>query len=177
MYRTMNLGEVDERLVGKQVELAGWVNTMRDHGGIVFIDLRDKYGLVQLTTHDDSLLSSLTRESVISVSGKVVLRDEYNINPKMKSGKVEVEIEKLTVLSKARNILPFEVEDSMKVNEELRLKHRYLDLRNPTMQQILKLRADMAYETRTCMREMGFVEVNCAKPRGCEGLSCAISCA
>ncbi len=160
MYRTLNLGEVDEKLVGQKVELAGWVNTMRDHGGIVFIDLRDKYGLVQLTTHDDSLLTSLTRESVISISGKVVLRDEFNINPNMKSGKVEVEIETLTVLSKARNILPFEVEDSIKVNEELRLKHRYLDLRNQSMQDMLKLRADLSYEVRTCLRNLGFTEVN-----------------
>jgi len=160
MYRTLTCGEVDEKIVGEVIELAGWVNTMRDHGGIVFIDLRDKYGLVQLTTHDDSLLTSLTRESVITIKGKVVLRDEYNINPKMKSGKIEVEIETLKVLSKARNILPFEVEDSMKVNEELRLKHRYLDLRNPIMQQTLKLRADMAFETRCCLRELGFTEVN-----------------
>ena len=79
----MTCGEVDERHVVQTVELAGWVNTMRDHGGIVFIDLRDKYGLVQLTTHDDSLLTSLTRESVISIKGKVVMRDEYNFNPKM----------------------------------------------------------------------------------------------
>ncbi len=160
MYRTMTCGQVDENMVGKTIELAGWVNTMRDHGGIVFIDLRDKYGLVQLTTHDDSLLTSLTRESVISVKGKVVMRDEYNFNPKMKSGKIEVEIEELKVLSKARNILPFEVEDSMKVSEELRLKYRYLDLRNEKMQEILKLRADMAYEVRTCMRDLGFIEVN-----------------
>ncbi|MBR6779359.1 MAG: aspartate--tRNA ligase [Clostridia bacterium] len=160
MYRTMTCGDVDEKFVGQEIELAGWVNTMRDHGGIVFIDLRDKYGLVQLTTHDDSLLSSLTRESVITIKGKVVLREEYNINPKMKSGKIEVEIQTLKVLSKARNILPFEVEDSMKVSEELRLKHRYLDLRNETMQQTLKLRADMAFETRCCLRELGFTEVN-----------------
>ncbi len=160
MYRTLTCGEVDEKSVGKTVELAGWVNTMRDHGGIVFIDLRDKYGLVQLTTHDDSLLTSLSRESVISIKGKVVMRDEYNFNPNMKSGKVEVEIEKMEVLSKARNILPFEVEDSMKVSEELRLKHRYLDLRNTTMQEILTMRADLAYEVRTCMRELGFTEVN-----------------
>ncbi len=160
MYRTMTCGQVDESMVGKTIELAGWVNTMRDHGGIVFIDLRDKYGLVQLTTHDDSLLTSLTRESVISIKGKVVMRDEYNFNPKMKSGKIEVEIEELKVLSKARNILPFEVDESMKVGEELRLKYRYLDLRNEKMQEILKLRADMSYEVRTCMRELGFTEVN-----------------
>ncbi len=160
MYRTYNLGEIDERKIGEVVELAGWVNSMRDHGGIVFIDLRDKYGLVQLKTHDDSLLSSLTRESVISVKGKVLPRDDENINPKMKSGKVEVEIERLDVLSKAKHILPFETSDSMKVSEELRLKHRYLDMRNPEMQEILKLRDDFAFETRLFFREHGFTEVH-----------------
>lgn len=159
MYRTYMLGEVDENLLGKEIELAGWVDTVRDHGGIVFIDIRDKSGVVQLTTHDDSLLTSLSRESVISIKGKVVLRDISNINPKTKSGKVEVEINQMDVLSKANNILPFEVENSEKVSEELRLKYRYLDLRNPKMQEMLKLRADVTFETRTVLRELGFTEV------------------
>ena len=84
MYRTMMLGEVDESLIGQEIELAGWVKTIRDHGGIVFIDLRDKSGLVQLTTHDDSLVSSLARESVIAVRGKIVLRSEETINLSLK---------------------------------------------------------------------------------------------
>ena len=160
MYRTNVCGELDEKFIGKTVEVAGWVKSIRDHGGIVFIDLRDKYGSVQLTTHNDSLLTSLSRETVISARGKVVMRDEINFNPNLKSGKIEIEIEELKILSKANNILPFEVEDSMKVGEELRLKHRYLDLRNPVMQDILKLRADFAYETRSILRDLGFLEVN-----------------
>ena len=129
----MMLGEVDERLIGKEISLAGWVKTIRDHGGIVFIDLRDKTGVVQLTTHDDSYLTSLSRESVITVTGKLVARAEDAINPNMKSGKVELEISELKVLSKSRNMLPFDVEDSMKTNEELRLKYRYLDIRGERM--------------------------------------------
>ena len=160
MYRSMMLGEVDESIVGKQIKLAGWVKTIRDHGGIVFIDLRDKTGIVQLKTNDDSLLTSLSRESVISVDGVVELRDEESVNPNLKSGKVEVEIKSMDVLSKSKNMLPFEIEDSMKVAEEIRLKHRYLDLRNDKMQEILKLRADVAFETRLLMRELGFTEVN-----------------
>ena len=156
----MMIGEVDEKLIGQEIELAGWVKSVRDHGGIVFIDLRDKSGVVQLKTHDDSLLTSLSRESVISVKGKIVLRDEDTINLALKSGKVELEIEELKVLSKSKNMLPFDVEDSMKTSEEIRLKYRYLDLRNEKMQEMLKLRADVAFETRALLREMGFTEVN-----------------
>ena len=160
MYRSMMLGDVDESLIGQEIELAGWVKTIRDHGGILFIDIRDKSGVVQLTTHDDSLLSSLSRESVISVKGNVVLRDESTVNLSLKSGKVEVEISEMQILSKSKNMLPFDVEDSFKTGEEIRLKHRYLDLRNDKMQQMLKLRDDVAFETRCLMRSLGFTEVN-----------------
>jgi aspartyl-tRNA synthetase len=137
MYRKMMLGAVEEKLIGKEIELAGWVKTVRDHGGIVFIDLRDKTGVVQLKTTDSRLLTALTRESVISVKGKVVLRDKETINPAIKSGTVEVELSKLSILSKSRSMLPFEIEDSMKTSEEIRLKHRYLDLRNDKMQEMI----------------------------------------
>lgn len=156
----MMLGEVDESLIGQEIELAGWVKTVRDHGGIVFIDIRDKSGVVQLTTHDDGLLTSLARESVISIKGKVVSRSQETVNLQIKSGKVEVEISELKILSKSKNMLPFDVEDSFKTNEELRLKHRYLDLRNDKMQEMLKLRDDVAFETRCLMRSLGFTEVN-----------------
>lgn len=160
MYRTVMLGDVDESFIGKEIELAGWVKTVRDHGGIVFIDIRDKSGVVQLKTNDDSLLTSLARESVITVKGKVVLRDEDTINPNIKSGRVEVKIDEMRVLSSSKHMLPFDVEDSMKTSEEIRLRHRYLDLRNDKMQQMLKLRDDVAFETRSLMRSLGFTEVN-----------------
>lgn len=160
MYRTMMLGDVDESLIGQEIELAGWVKSVRDHGGIIFIDIRDKSGVVQLTTHDDSLLTSLARESVISIKGKVVLRADDTINLTIKSGKVEIEISELNILSRSKNMLPFDVEDSLKVSEEIRLKYRYLDLRNDKMQEMLKLRDNVAFETRSLMRELGFTEVN-----------------
>ncbi len=160
MYRTMMLDEVDEKLIGQKVTLAGWVKTVRDHGGIVFIDIRDKSGVVQLTTHDDSLLTSLARESVISVYGKVVLRDEETINKALKSGRVEVEIENMEILSKSKHMLPLDIDESYKTNEEVRLKYRYLDLRSDRMQKMLKLRDDVAFETRAFLRGMGFTEVN-----------------
>ncbi len=159
MYRTLMLGDVDESLIGQSIELAGWVKTIRDHGGIVFIDLRDKSGVVQLTTHDDSLLTSLSRESVISIKGKVVSRDEANVNLAIKSGKIEVEVEKIDILSKSKNMLPFEVDESMKTSEEVRLKYRYLDLRNDKMQEMIKLRDNVAFETRSFLRSKGFTEV------------------
>ena len=160
MYRTMMLGDVDESLIGQQVELAGWVKTVRDHGGIVFIDIRDKSGVVQLTTNDDSLLTSLSRESVISIKGKVVLRDQSTINLSLKSGKVEIKLEEVKILSKSKNMLPFDVEDSLKTSEDIRLKYRYLDLRNDKMQSMLQLRSDVAFETRSLLRGLGFTEVN-----------------
>lgn len=160
MYRTMMLGQVDESLIGKEIELAGWVKTVRDHGGIVFIDLRDKSGVVQLKTTDDSLLTSLARESVISVKGTIVSRSEDTINESLKSGKVELEISELKVLSRSKSMLPLDPEDSMKTGEEVRLKYRYLDLRNEKMQDMLRLRDDVAFETRSLMRSLGFTEVN-----------------
>lgn len=159
MLRTKTCGEIDKQCLGEEVVLCGWVEAIRDHGGIVFITLRDKYGMVQLKTHDDRLLVSLTRESVIGVKGKVVLRDKETYDPKLKSGEVEVEIAELKVYSYAKHMLPFEVKDSMKVSEDVRLKYRYLDLRNAQMQEMLKLRADITYQTRTILRDLGFEEV------------------
>ena len=160
MYRTTMLGEIDESYIGQEIELAGWVKTIRDHGGIVFVDLRDKSGIVQLTTHDDSLLTSLSRESVISVKGKIVSRDPETVNLSIKSGKVELEVESVNILSKSKNMLPFEVDESMKTSEELRLKYRYLDLRNDKMQEMIKLRDNVAFSTRSLLRSLGFTEVN-----------------
>jgi len=159
MYRTITSAELDESYIGKKVKMAGWVRVVRDHGGIVFIEIRDKYGFVQLTTEDDSYLTSLSRESVISVTGEVKLRDEFNFNPKLRLGKIEVKIEELEVLSKSKTILPFEVEESTKTSEDLRLKYRYLDLRNPEMQKKIKFRSDVIFEMRSIMRSMGFDEI------------------
>ena len=159
MYRTITSAELDESYIGKKVKMAGWVRVVRDHGGIVFIEIRDKYGFVQLTTEDDSYLTSLSRESVISVTGEVKLRDEFNFNPKLRLGKIEVKIEELEVLSKSKTILPFDVEESTKTSEDLRLKYRYLDLRNPEMQKKIKFRSDVIFEMRSIMRSMGFDEI------------------
>lgn len=159
MLRTKTCGDIDKTCLGEKVELTGWVEAIRDHGGIVFITLRDSHGMVQLKTHDDSLLASLTRESVIGVKGKIIMRDESTFDPKLISGEVELEINELKVYSYARHMLPFEVDNSMKVSEDVRLKYRYLDLRNKFMQEMIKTRADITFETRTILRDLGFTEV------------------
>ena len=114
---------------------------------------------MQLKTHDDSLLASLSKESVISVTGTVQKRDQDTIDEKSKLGKIEILIEKMEVLSKAKHMLPFEIEDSRKTSEDVRLKYRYLDLRSPEMQRKMKLRSDVLYEMRTIMREKDFEEI------------------
>lgn len=159
MYRTITCKELDESYIGKTIQVAGWVKVVRDHGGIVFIDLRDKYGFVQLKTYDDSLLVSLSKESVISVTGTVQKRDEDTIDEKSKLGTIEILIEKMEVLSRAKHMLPFEIEESRKTSEDIRLKYRYLDLRSGEMQRKIKLRSDVLYDMRTIMREKGFEEI------------------
>ncbi len=158
MYRTHRCGDVNESLLGQEIKLAGWVSNIRDHGGILFVDLRDHYGMVQLKVEDDSMVVGLSKESVISVTGTVISRDPSSYNEKLESGKVEIQISKIEVLNKSKNALPFEIMESRNVSEDLRLKYRYLDLRNPQMQRIMKVRSDLLYDLRTWMREMDFEE-------------------
>ena len=126
-YRTHTCGELTEKDIDKEVRVAGWVENIRDHGGIKFLDLRDQYGVVQVVVHDESLLADVNKECTLTVSGKVILRDEDTINPKIATGMVEVVTDTLTVLGKAKNNLPFEVATSRETKEEVRLKYRFLD--------------------------------------------------
>ena len=158
-YRTHTLDKIEESVIGSRVTLSGWVASIRDHGGILFLDLRDHYGMVQVVLKDETMLEGVCRETVIMVEGEVIKRAEADYNEKLKSGKVELKAEKVTILGKSKNILPFEIADSKSVNEDTRLKYRYLDLRNPLMQQTLKLRSDLTYDLRTWMRELDFTEV------------------
>ena len=130
-YRTQNCGAVDKSFVNKVVKVAGWVNTIRDHGGITFIDLRDQHGIVQVVLSDDKMLNGVGRETVISVEGKVRLRGEENVNTKIKTGEIEIVADTLTVLGPVSAPIPFDVLDSKKIREDVRLKYRYVDLRNP----------------------------------------------
>ena len=158
-YRTQNCGEISEELIGKKVKIAGWVENIRDHGGVLFIDLRDHYGVVQIVIHDENLLSGVNKECTVSVSGNVVLRDKETINAKIPSGTVEIEADELTVLGKCKNNLPFDVMTSTNTREDVRLKYRFLDLRNPKVHNNIVLRSKVISFLREKMQSLGFIEM------------------
>ena len=125
MYRTLFCNDIRDEHIGKTVQLAGWVDVVRDHGGVIFIDLRDYTGVTQVVVHNEQFLKNVNRETVISVTGKVEKRDEDTVNAKIATGAVELVADKLEVLGKSYNMLPFEVRSSRSSKDELRLKYRY----------------------------------------------------
>lgn len=159
IYRTHNCGELRESDIGKEVKLAGWFENARDHGGVKFIDLRDQYGLVQIVVENESLIENITKESVISVSGKVIKRDEDTINEKIETGTIEIDAETIEILGKSRANLPFEISSSKEIKEDLRLKYRYLALRNKEAQKNIILRSKIISFLRAKMEELGFLEI------------------
>ena len=159
IYRDMFTAEVNEKHVGKEIKLAGWVENMRDHGGILFVDLRDQSGLVQLVANEDSIFKGVTKESTITITGKVRNRQEKDFNKKLKTGTLEVVVGELELLGRAKNVLPFEVATSKEVAEDIRLKYRYLDLRNKDVFQNIILRTDIIKFIRNKMDSLGFLEM------------------
>jgi len=158
-FRTHSCGELNESNLGEDVILSGWVATIRDHGGITFIDLRDIYGVVQLVVKDSALIEGINRETVIRAKGKVIARTEENYNEKLKTGKIEIEVNAIDILGKSPNVLPFEIDESTECNEDLRLRYRYLDLRNPKMVKKIQLRNNIIFDLRCKMHELGFNEI------------------
>lgn len=158
-YRTNYLGKITEKEIGEKVILSGWIETIRDHGGVIFLDLRDETGVVQLVSNDDSIFSGLTKESTITVEGIVRKRSEEDYNLKIKTGQLEVLISKLTLLSPAPNILPFEINSSHEVAEDIRLKYRFLDLRNPKIHDTIIFRSKVISHLREKMSNLGFMEI------------------
>ena len=158
-YRTHNCGELNKAQVGESVRIAGWVDTIRDHGGVIFIDLRDHYGVTQVVLNDESLLKGIGKEFVISVGGVVGLRDAETVNPKIATGEIELKAESITVLGEAQRQLPFEISESTKTKEDIRLKYRFLDLRNPEVHNNILLRSRITSYLRRKMEDMGFVEI------------------
>lgn len=156
IYRTNNCGELRLSDVGKEVRLSGWINTIRKLGGITFLTLRDNFGLTQVILRDEKLLSGLSKESVIKVEGKVVERESKNL--KMPTGEIEVEAKKVTLLGKCQNVLPFEIAEAPQTKEELRLKYRFLDLRNLELHERILKRAQILKFVRDRLTELGFVE-------------------
>lgn len=158
-YRSQHCGNVTEENVGKKIRVAGWVENVRDHGGITFVDLRDHYGNVQVVIHDDEMIKNISKEAVISVYGEVLRRSEENVNPKLKTGFIEIKCEELKLISKSRELLPFEITSSTDTKEELRLKYRFLDLRNKELHSRIQLRSEILHFLRNKMHEMGFTEI------------------
>lgn len=159
LYRTHLCGEISEKEIASKVRVAGWVENIRDHGGVKFLDLRDHYGIVQIVVHDENLLEGLSKESTITVFGKVVRRDEDTINLKIPTGTVEVWAETLDILGKSLSNLPFEVSSSKDTKEDVRLKYRFLDLRNKKVHNNIVLRSKVISFLREKMNELGFLEI------------------
>lgn len=162
--RTHPCGEVAEQAIGQQVVLKGWVQKRRDLGGLIFVDLRDRTGIVQIVINpaisEEALVigDKLRNEYVVEISGEVVARQESQVNPNMKTGRIEVQATQVTVINEAKNP-PFAIEDKTDVNEDLRLKYRYLDLRRPVMYDTLKMRSEVTKAIRRFLDEEAFLEV------------------
>ena len=130
-YRDRTMDQITEKDVDQKLKIAGWVENIRDHGGVSFVDLRDMYGVMQVVMRDTSLLEGIAREECISVEGVIQIRDEETYNPKIPTGTIELEAHKVEILGKVYRQLPFEIITSKETREDVRLKYRYLDLRNP----------------------------------------------
>lgn len=160
MYRTKTCGELNINNIKETVELAGWVQKIRDLGGMIFIDLRDEFGITQIVINDESLqiqAKELTTESCIHIVGEVVERSSKN--PHMKTGEIEVVASKIEVLGKCKNILPFEINTEQEVREDLRLEYRFLDLRNEKLHNNILLRSKILKTLRDKMDELDFTEI------------------
>ena len=159
MYRTHYCNDIREKDIGQKVELCGWVDTIRDHGGVIFVDLRDQTGITQTVVHDETMLAGVNKECVITVSGTVSERDSETVNEKLDTGRVELVVESLTLLGKCKNMLPFDVSDSRSTREDVRLKYRYLDLRSQRLHNNIVLRSHVIRTMRRCMEEKDFLEI------------------
>ncbi len=162
-YRTHNCNEISLEDVGKKVRIAGFVQTIRDLGGLVFLDIRDMYGITQVVTsgkeEDVDFASHIPVESSVTVYGTVKKRDEETVNPKLKTGLVEIQIEEIKILGKRTKPLPFEVNSNQDVREDLRLQYRFLDLRSDKLKNNLILRTNVIKYLRTQMEEQGFLDI------------------
>ena len=159
IYRSRILNEISESDVGKTIRVAGWVENIRDHGGVSFIDLRDMYGVLQVVLRDTSLLDGITKENCISIEGVIDHRDEETYNPKIPTGTIELEAHSIDMLGKVYHQLPFEIMTSKEIREDVRLKYRYLDLRNQKVKDNIIFRSQVISFLRQKRTEMGFLEI------------------
>ena len=159
LYRTKPMNEFSEADINSTVKIAGWVENIRDHGGVSFIDLRDMYGVMQVVMRDTTLLDGISKEDCLSIEGIVEKRDEDTINPKIATGTIEVEAKKVITLGKVRQPLPFEIQTSKEIREDKRLQYRFLDLRNEKVKDNIIFRSKVIAYLRQVMSEMGFLEM------------------
>lgn len=159
IYRDVTMDNISEKNVGETVRIAGWIENIRDHGGVSFIDLRDMYGVMQVVMRDTSLLEGLNKEDCISVEGPIEHRDEETYNPKIPTGTIELEAKSVDILGKVYKQLPFEIMTSKETREDVRLKYRYLDLRNAKVKDNMFFRSKVISYLREKMVEMGFLEI------------------
>ena len=159
IYRDVTLNQVSEQDIGKTIRVAGWVENIRDHGGVSFIDLRDMYAVMQIVIRDGKLLEGIRKEQAITVEGLIEKRDEETYNPKIPTGTIELDAKEVTVLGEVYSQLPFEVMTSKSVHEDVRLKYRYLDLRNQKVKDNIIFRSKVIAYLREKMTEMGFLEL------------------
>lgn len=158
-YRNSYCGTITETDITKKLTLSGWIENIRDHGGIIFLDLRDETGTIQLVSNDDNMFHGFTKESTVTVTGTVRKRNEEDYNPNLSTGTIELLVNNIELLSKSLNVLPFEIKTSHEVSEELRLKYRYLDLRNKKVRNNIQKRAELLKFIRNKMDSLGFLEV------------------
>lgn len=159
IYRDVTLQQIGESDIGREIRVAGWIENIRDHGGVSFVDLRDMYGVLQIVMRDTSLLDGLSREMSISVEGLIEHRDEETYNPRIPTGTIELEAHKVEVLGRVYRQLPFEIMTSKETREDVRLKYRYLDLRNQKVKDAIIFRSKVIAFLRKKMMEMGFLEI------------------
>lgn len=159
IYHTYQCKDLDISKIGEEVIVSGWIENIRDHGGVLFLDLRDNTETLQVVSNDDNIFNNLTKESVIRVCGVIRKRDEETYNSKIKTGEIELLVSSLEVLGKSKNVLPFEIISSKNVKEDLRLKYRYLDMRNKKVKENLLLRSEILHFLRNKMYDLGFTEV------------------
>jgi aspartyl-tRNA synthetase len=159
IYRDRTMNQISEQDVDASIKIAGWVENIRDHGGVSFVDLRDMYGVMQVVMRDTSLLDGINKEDCISVQGVIQHRDEETYNPKIPTGTIELEAHQVEILGKVYKQLPFEVMTSKEIREDLRLKYRYLDLRNKKVKDNIIFRSQVISFLRQKMTEMGFLEI------------------
>ena len=158
IYRNHYCGEITKENVGQEIKIAGWINSIRNLGSLAFLTIRDETGIVQVISEDIEKIKNLTRESTVTITGTVALR-EKDINPNMKTGEIEILLKEITILGKCANILPFEINRSKEASEETRLKYRYLDLRNPLVHDKILFRTKVIDEIRSIMKKINFTEI------------------